>query len=350
MTLLNKILPTDDKKRKWVSVALTVFIAGILTAWGIYGIGQYGIALFILTPLFMGASSAILYGQKKQITKREAREIGFLTLAVFTAGLLICAIEGLICIAMAAPFGILLTWIGSLIGFSLINKLPNNTPSALLILIAIIPSAAFVEKDGKPTLFAVVTSIEINASPQTVWKNIIEFPKLREPTEFIFKTGIAYPINAKIDGKGVGAIRHCNFTTGSFVEPITVWSEPRLLKFDVAEQPAPMKELSFWDIDAPHLHDFFVSKQGQFKLTELPNGKTLLEGTTWYYHNIRPEFYWELWSDFIIHKIHDRVLTHIKTKSEREDKIQLSRESSSMRHRRMVGDSCVTKYTGLPTG
>jgi hypothetical protein len=88
------------------------------------------------------------------------------------------------------------------------------------------------------------------------------------------------------------------------------------LKFDVVEQPAPMKELSFWDIDAPHLHDYFVSKQGQFKLTELPNGKTQLEGTTWYYHNIKPALYWQLWSDYIIHEIHNRVLTHIKMKSE----------------------------------
>lgn len=78
-----------------------------------------------------------------------------------------------------------------------------------------------------------------------------------------------------------------------------------------------MKELSFWNIDAPHLHDYFVSKKGQFKLTELKNGKTLLEGTTWYYHNIRPVFYWQEWSDFIIHKIHDRVLTHIKKNSEK---------------------------------
>jgi hypothetical protein len=42
-----------------------------------------------------------------------------------------------------------------------------------------------------------------------------------------------------------------------------VWNEGKLLKFDVLEQPAPMKELSFWNIDAPHLHDYFVSK-GQF--------------------------------------------------------------------------------------
>jgi len=316
--LIKNILPTDDKKRKWIAVGFTVTISGLLTLWGIYGIGQYGIALFILTPLFIGAGSTILYGLKKEITKREAWLIGLLTLGIFTAGLLVFAIEGLICIAMAAPFGLLLTWVGSLIGYAIINKTPNNAPSAMLILIGIIPTMAFIEKDSEPTLTSVVTSIEINSDPQTVWKNVVEFPQLYEPTEFIFKTGIAYPINAKIEGTGVGAVRHCNFTTGSFVEPITVWDEPRLLKFDVVEQPAPMKELSFWDIDAPHLHDYFVSKQGQFKLTLLPNGNTLLEGTTWYYHNIKPTFYWQLWSDYIIHKIHARVLTHIKKNAENE--------------------------------
>jgi len=316
--LIKNILPTDDKKRKWIAVGFTVTISGLLTLWGIYGIGQYGIALFILTPLFIGAGSTILYGLKKEITKREAWLIGLLTLGIFTAGLLVFAIEGLICIAMAAPFGLLLTWVGSLIGYAIINKTPNNAPSAMLILIGIIPTMAFIDKDSEPTLTSVVTSIEINSDPQTVWKNVVEFPQLDEPTEFIFKTGIAYPINAKIEGTGVGAVRHCNFTTGSFVEPITVWDEPRLLKFDVVEQPAPMKELSFWEIDAPHLHDYFVSKQGQFKLTLLPNGNTLLEGTTWYYHNIKPTFYWQLWSDYIIHKIHDRVLTHIKKNAENE--------------------------------
>jgi hypothetical protein len=317
---IEKILPTDDNKRKWISVGLTVIISGLLTLWGIYGIGQYGIALFILTPLFIGAGSTILYGLKKEITKKEAWQIGFLTLGIFTAGLLVFAIEGVICIAMAAPIGLLLTWIGSLIGYAIINKTPNNAPMTMLILIGIIPTMAFIEKGNEPTLTSVVTSIEINADPQTVWKNVVQFPQLDEPTEFIFKTGIAYPINAKIEGIGVGAVRHCNFTTGSFVEPITVWDEPRLLNFEVVEQPEPMKELSFWDIDAPHLHDYFVSKQGQFKLTELPNGSTLLEGTTWYYHNIRPTFYWQLWSNYIIHKIHERVLTHIKKNAENKKK------------------------------
>jgi hypothetical protein len=83
----------------------------------------------------------------------------------------------------------------------------------------------------------------------------------------------------RLEGSGVGAIRHCNFTIGSFVEPVTVWDEPKLLKFNVVEQPEPMKVISFWNINAPYLHDYFVYNQGQFKLT------------AWYYHNIKPALY-----------------------------------------------------------
>lgn len=316
--MMSKSLPTDNKKRKLLSVSITVIIAGLLTLWGIYGIGQYGIALFILTPIFIGSGSTILYGLNNGISKREAWLIARVTLAIFTIGLLVFAIEGLICIAMAAPFGLLLTWVGSMIGYAVLNRAPQKAPSAILILFCIIPTTAFVEKEIAPTLTSVVTSIEIDAPPKVVWENVVEFPQLKEPTEFIFKTGIAYPINARIEGAGVGAVRHCNFTTGSFVEPITVWNESKLLKFDVVEQPAPMKEISFWDIDAPHLHDYFVSKKGQFKLIAMPNNKTFLEGTTWYYHNIKPAIYWQLWSDYIIHKIHIRVLNHIKFNSENE--------------------------------
>lgn len=320
MKLFEKLSQLNNAKRKWVSITITVCIAGILSLWGIYGVGEYGIALFVLTPFLIGFCSTFLYGYRNKITLSQAIWISFSTLSICTIALLIFAIEGLICIAMAAPIGILLTWIGSLIGYALIKRSHKTPPSILLILIGIIPLTSFVENKIDPELTSVTTSIVINAKPIEVWKNVIEFPELEAPNEFIFKTGIAYPINAKIEGSGIGAVRHCNFTTGSFVEPVTVWYEGKLLKFDVLEQPAPMKELSFWNINAPHLHDYFVSKRGQFKLTELENGKTLLEGTTWYYHNIKPAFYWQEWSNFIIHKIHNRVLTHIKKNSEKRIK------------------------------
>ncbi|MEW6469917.1 MAG: hypothetical protein AB1458_13395 [Bacteroidota bacterium] len=303
-------------KRKWIAIAFTVLTAGLLTALGIYGIEEYGISLFILTPIYIGTCSTLIYGYKQELTFNDAFQVSFSALLFFALGLLVFAIEGLICIAMAFPIGLLFMTVGTFIGYHLLPH-PKNTPKIILALMTLIPLTGFIEKDTEPGLCVVRTSIEIDASPIEVWKNVVAFPALDSPDDFLFKVGIAYPTSAQIKGAGAGAVRYCNFNTGTFIEPITVWDEPRVLKFDVAQQPEPLREISFWDIDAPHLHDYFVSRQGQFTLTELPGKKTLLEGTTWYHHNIKPAFYWQLWSEYIVHKIHTRVLKHIKKNSER---------------------------------
>jgi hypothetical protein len=266
--------------------------------------------------LYIGISTTILYGIKNGITKKASAQYSFISLGILLLCLFLFAIEGLICILMVLPLAVILTWLGSYIGYLFVDNGKANNSLILLIGICLIPTTAFIEHRNSPDLISVVSYIDIKASPEEVWKNVIEFPELEKPNELILKSGISYPINAKIIGEGVGAIRYCNFTTGSFVEPITIWKEFELLKFDVLEQPTPMKELSFWDIDAPHLHDYFISKEGQFKLTQLEDGRTRLEGTTWYYHNIKPAIYWKIWSNYIIHKIHWRVLNHIKTNSE----------------------------------
>lgn len=123
MKLLNNLSLLEEPKRKWISVLITVVISGSLSLWGIYRIGEYGIALFILTPFLIGFCSTLLYGYKNKITKRQAIWIGYTTLAICTLALIIFAIEGLICIVMAAPIGILLTWIGSRLGYSLLKKI-----------------------------------------------------------------------------------------------------------------------------------------------------------------------------------------------------------------------------------
>ena len=61
---------------------------------------------------------------------------------------------------------------------------------------------------------------------------------------------------------------------------------------------------------------FLVSSAGQFRLTALPGGRTRLEGTTLYRYHMWPAAYWQLWSDFIIGRIHLRVLNHVKSLSE----------------------------------
>ena len=61
-----------------------------------------------------------------------------------------------------------------------------------------------------------------------------------------------------------------------------------------------------------------LARRGEFRLDPLPGGRTRLEGTTWYRHRIWPAEYWQVWSDAIIHRVHRRVLAHIKKSAEAE--------------------------------
>ena len=58
-----------------------------------------------------------------------------------------------------------------------------------------------------------------------------------------------------------------------------------------------------------------VSRRGEFRLTALPEGRTRLEGSTFYTLAIYPEMYWVGWSEALLHAIHHRVLSHIKALS-----------------------------------
>jgi hypothetical protein len=159
-----------------------------------------------------------------------------------------------------------------------------------------------------------------------VFARVVSFPDLPPPQEWLFRTGIAYPTGAAIDGRGVGATRLCRFSTGTFVEPITAWEEPSRLAFDVVAQPLPMQELSPWDrVWAPHLESGFVSRRGEFRLAPLPGNRTRLEGSTWYELSLEPAWYWTLWSDVIVHAIHGRVLEHAESLAEDESRPQDSR-------------------------
>jgi hypothetical protein len=169
----------------------------------------------------------------------------------------------------------------------------------------------------EPPVVSVTTSVTIDAPASVVWKSVIAFPPLAEPEQWLFRAGIAYPTSANIVGYGPGSVRYCRFSTGDFVEPITLWEENRLLAFDVFSQPLAMRELSPWKITPPHLErNYMRSKQGQFRLVALSEHRTLLEGTTWYQNSLWPQAYWRIWSDGIVRRIHLRVLQHVKRQAE----------------------------------
>jgi hypothetical protein len=190
---------------------------------------------------------------------------------------------------MAAPLAIVIGAMGAAMGRSI--ALYDRGPVVNAMLGVVLLPLGVAVNAGHPAtpLREVRSSIVIHASPDVVWRSVIAFPPLPEPSELVFRTGISYPKRAEIRGEGVGAVRYCVFSTGAFVEPITRWEPRRRLSFHVSAQPRPLHEWSpYADIAPPHLDGYFRSRRGEFRLTPLAGGRTLLEGSTWYEMHLEP--------------------------------------------------------------
>ncbi len=287
------------------------------------GFESYGWGLFLALPLAMGVAAEVLVNTAKEPGEgfREPMIALWGAFAICACLFLALALEGLLCLLMAAPLAIVLGFFGVFISHVVRAPSPNRwaKPAMLFLLAASPPLIAGIEKKWplSAPVYRVDSFVDIDASPEAVWPIVIAFPEIAEPKELLFRAGIAYPIRARIEGSGVGAIRYCEFSTGPFIEPITNWEPAKRLAFSVTHNPEPMRELSFFEIHPPHLRGFMQSQQGEFRLEALEGSRrTRLHGSTWYKHGLSPAGYWRWWSDAIIHRIHGRVLEHIKKQVE----------------------------------
>jgi uncharacterized membrane protein YhaH (DUF805 family) len=314
---LDGLIPKTQLGSAILSIVLSSVIGLLFVLLGVLASGAYGWGLFVALPFCLGLFSVLLYSYHAPREFIDCVTLSLLPVAIVGGVLLLVAIEGLICIMMAAPIAGVLSFLGGFLGYLIQSRYwwQRDAPAILSVVLLVVPVFFGMERAAglQPETFRVQTAIEVNAAPEQVWQEVIGFAEIPPPKELLFRAGIAYPIRAEISGRGPGAVRRCVFSTGPFVEPIVVWDEPRLLKFGVTANPAPLQEWTpYAHIEPPHLHGYFVSEQGQFLLTALPGGRTRLEGTTWYRHTMWPAVYWHLWSDYIIHKIHMRVLEHIR--------------------------------------
>ncbi len=318
---LGRVIPADPAGAGALAMGVTLALAAGLVLLGANFFKTYGWGLFVALPFVLGFVPTVIFRFHEPRGFAACLALSMITLIAAGGVLMVFAIEGLICILMASPIIAFLAIIGTLVGWAVtsISGRSANATQTLAVIPLLMPLLLGAESAGapEPELIEVMTIVDVDAPPDAVWDHVVSFSELERPTEWYFRTGLAYPMRAEIDGRGVGAVRHCIFSTGAFVEPIEAWDAPRRLAFGVTTQPPAMKELTLWTGPRPpHLDDFLVSRRGEFRLTPLPGGGTRLEGSTWYTNRMWPASYWRLWSDAVIHRIHERVLRHVKRLAE----------------------------------
>ena len=300
-----------------VAAALAITIPTVLI--GVYLRRMYSAGLFLGTPFTIGYISAYVFNARGAQSAGHTLQVALLAVVLAGGAMLVFALEGAVCIALAFPIAALLALPGAMIGRAI--ALGGTGPPARAGLVALLAPLVVLAspRQGAPS-HEVVTAVDIDAPPALVWRLVVTFPDLPPPREWLFRAGVAAPLRARIEGTGVGATRYCDFTTGSFVEPITVWEERQRLGFAITAQAPPMREWSpYREVNPPHLAGYFRATQGEFRLVALPGDRTRLEGRTRYVVDMFPQIYWTLPAGRLVAAIHARVLRHIKAAAEEED-------------------------------
>ena len=278
------------------------------------------LSLLFIVPLVTAGIAGFLSARAGR-TLSQSIGAAFLTLTAILTILGFAAMEGVICILIAAPFVGLLGIIGALLGHwlaTLTSRPAYQVQSAAWLAVIV---CAVGESIAPPAPLEDVVSSEviINATPAQVWKQLKDIRDLPAPTEPLFVFGVAHPLEAYVVGEGgVGAARVCRLSTGDMPERITVWKPEQELKFIVLDTPAAMREATIFgqDLDGAHLHTTYTSLDGGFRLEALPNGQTRLIGTSRYLLAITPASYWNLWTREIVSQVQLRVMNHVKAKAE----------------------------------
>lgn len=305
-----------------LGVAASIGITLVTVAVGIYLRRSYSTGLFLGVPFTIGYISSYIYNHRFPRSVGASIVIASVSVAIAAGALVVFALEGVVCIAMAAPIALVVAWPGAVLGRIVAQRsIESRWGGGAGFAVLIAPLVVALEPRPAPPPHEVVSVLEIDAPPAAVWRHVVAFSDLPPATEWYFRAGVAAPTRARIDGAGVGATRYCDFTTGSFVEPITAWDEGRLLAFDITAQAPPMREWSPYrqvNPPPPHLDGYFRATHGEFRLTPLPGGRTRLEGRTAYVVAMFPQRYWTLPAGGIVGAIHGRVLRHIKALAEEE--------------------------------
>jgi hypothetical protein len=305
---LTRITPRSEGKAAVLGIALSSAMAlacYALTTQKVFRAagGNLGIGLFVGLPFAMGFVTSFCAALGGKVALSRAMIYALVTEAVGVIMLMAFAWEGIACIIMALPIFTGLILLGALIGWACAGS-PKGMTAPALSCFALFPLVVALDgqRAPEPASLSVVSEVTIAAPPDVVWKNVVSFPPIDEPPEAVFAI-VAMPIEAKIDGSDPGATRRCIFTNGTFVEPIETWRAPEELTFRVQEQPG-------------NLDRYLDVTRGQFLLVDNHDGTTTLRGTTWYQLKVFPTAYWKAWADVFLHRIHLRVLRHVKKLAE----------------------------------
>ncbi|MBI1841636.1 MAG: SRPBCC family protein [Verrucomicrobia bacterium] len=242
---------------------------------------------------------------------------------IFLVACLVIAWEGLICVVLWLPLALVLSSVGA--GLAMILQLLLPTDRSKNLCVAIVACAPFFSAPieslhaSPRQLRTVRTDIVIDASAEKVWEQIRSVPRI-QPREQSWSMshalGFPLPVEATIEGQGVGAVRHARFEGGVlFIETITEWQAPRKLAFSIVADTARIPPTTF-DEHVTIGGDYFDVLRGAYEIEPLGPERVRLHLSSVQRLSTGFNFYAGLWTEWLMGDLQRYILRIIRSRCE----------------------------------
>jgi uncharacterized protein YndB with AHSA1/START domain len=241
--------------------------------------------------------------------------------ALLVGAVLALAWEGAICLFMAAPLVLAMSMLGGIAVGVYVTTQKNRPPPGAIVSCLVLPFILAPAEARLPPvdeMRTVTTVIDIDAPPETVWRNVVRVPRISEAEQrhgFFQVMGIPRPLEATLSHDGVGGLREAKFAGGiEFHERVTEWEPGRRLGFTITADAATIAN----DVLDYHVRvggAYFDVVYGEFFLTPQGTG-TRLRLLSRHRLSTHFNFYSSLWTDAVMQDIQTGICRVIRSRSE----------------------------------
>ncbi|MEM0963321.1 MAG: hypothetical protein AAGK21_12385 [Bacteroidota bacterium] len=224
--------------------------------------------------------------------------------------------EGLICIVVWLPMALLCASIGGVIG-KLLRRSSRGPATLVLAALPIVVAPIETQFEDPVHVRTVHDAIVIEADAADVWEEIREVPPIR-PEElgdsFAYRIGFPRPIEARLEGEGVGSVRYATFEGGvTFIERVTEWEEDESLAFTIDASAVPS---TTFDEHVAVGGRYFDVLNGRYEIEPVAPGRVVLHLTSEQRLGTRFNGYTQLWTDRFMGDIQETILEVVKARAE----------------------------------
>ena len=149
----------------------------------------------------------------------------------------------------------------------------------------------------RPRTEVVQTTVNVNGSPERVWRAIVSIDNIKASQPFLMHVGLPIPQRCTMQGHGVGAKRTCYFNVGYIEETVTAWNPPYSMGLSIDRTHLPGRHwLGFESAD--------------YRL-EPSGGTTWLTRRTTVFSYLHPSWYWRTFERLGVESEHAYILRDV---------------------------------------